>query len=86
MIHLPFQAVNHSSTSHRSPESKFQSDAVAHGPAGLTCPIRIEVGDHGNLEPGDGRHLGEKHRAELAGADERHANGAACIEPSAEQC
>jgi hypothetical protein len=29
MIHLPFQAVNHSSTSHRSPESKFQSDALA---------------------------------------------------------
>jgi hypothetical protein len=58
----------------------------AHGPAGLTCPIRIEVGDHGNLEPGDGRHLGEEHRAEFAGADERHANGAACIEPLAEQC
>jgi hypothetical protein len=31
MIHLPFQAVNHSSTSHRSPESKFQSDAVENG-------------------------------------------------------
>jgi hypothetical protein len=29
MIHLPFHRVNHSSTSHRSPESKFQSDAVA---------------------------------------------------------
>jgi hypothetical protein len=28
MIHLPFQAVDHSSTSHRSPKSKFQSDAL----------------------------------------------------------
>jgi hypothetical protein len=32
--------------------------------------IRVEVGDDGDFQPADRRHLREEHRAKLAGADE----------------
>src|SRR6202007_1864858 len=34
-------------------------------------PVRIEIGTNENLQSGDCRYLGEKHRAKLAGADQR---------------
>jgi hypothetical protein len=33
-------------------------------------PVRVEVGDDGDFQAGDRRHLREEHRAKLAGADE----------------
>src|SRR3982075_2640214 len=47
----------------------------ADGAAGLARAIRIEGDDHGHLEPRRMRHLRKKHRAELAGADQRDADG-----------
>ena len=46
----------------------------ADGAAGLARAFRIEIDDHGHLESPRMRHLREKHRAELAGADQRDAN------------
>ncbi len=49
----------------------------ADGAAGVFRALRIEVDDHGHLEPRRVRHLRQKHRAELAGADQRDADGLA---------
>ena len=46
----------------------------ADGAAGAARPLRVEIGDHRHLKARDGRHLGEEHRAELAGADQRGAD------------
>ena len=46
----------------------------ADGAARLARAIAVEIDDDGHLEPGRVRHLGEEHRAELAGADQRDAN------------
>jgi hypothetical protein len=37
--------------------------------------LRIEIGDDGDFQPRRMRHLGEKHRAELARANQRDAHG-----------
>jgi hypothetical protein len=36
-------------------------------------PVRVEVGNDGDFQPADRRHLREEHRAKLAGADETDA-------------
>ena len=47
----------------------------ADGAAGLARALRIEIDDHRHLEPRRVRHLRQKHRAELAGADQGDADG-----------
>ena len=49
----------------------------AGGAGGGARPVRDEVGDGGDREPGGGRRLGEEHGAELACADQPDANRAA---------
>src|SRR5689334_2425247 len=46
----------------------------AHALARVPRALRIEIDDDGYLEPGYMRHLRQEHRAELAGADQRHAH------------
>ena len=57
----------------------------ADGAAGLARALRIEIDDHGHFQPRRMRHLRQKHRAELAGADQRHANGFAGGKAGVEQ-
>ena len=47
----------------------------ADGAAGFARALRIEIDDHGHLEPRRVRHLRQKHRAEFAGADQGDADG-----------
>ena len=49
-------------------------------PAGPAGPLDVEVGDGGDLERRVG-HLGQEHRAELAGADEPHPDRPAGCRP-----
>jgi hypothetical protein len=53
-------------------------------PAGLLGPGRIEVGDHRHFQTRDGRHLGEEHRAELAGADQADPDRPPALSPGGE--
>ena len=46
----------------------------ADGAASLARAVAVEIDDERHLEPGRVRHLGEEHRAELAGADQRDPN------------
>jgi len=43
--------------------------------ASLARTLRIEIDNDGHFKAGRMRHLREKHRAELAGADQGHADG-----------
>ena len=43
----------------------------ANGPAGVTGPLRVEIGNDRDLHARHRRRLVQKHRAELAGADQR---------------
>jgi hypothetical protein len=42
--------------------------------AGLAGAVAVDIDDQRHLKSRRVRHLGQKHRAELAGADQRHAN------------
>ncbi len=47
----------------------------ADGAAGILGALRIEIDDHGHLQPRRVRHLRQEHRAEFSGADQRDADG-----------
>ena len=51
----------------------------ADAPAGGPRPLRVEIGDDGDLEAGNGRHLRQEHRAEFSGADQAGADGLAAL-------
>ena len=52
----------------------MRSRAPADAPARLARAVRRQIGDRGDLDAGRGRHLGQEHRAELAGADQPDAH------------
>ena len=51
----------------------------ADAPAGGPRPLRVEIGDDGDLEAGNGRHLRQEHRAEFSGADQAGTDGLAAL-------
>ncbi|MFK4405158.1 hypothetical protein ABH991_002192 [Bradyrhizobium ottawaense] len=51
--------------------------APADRAAGLACAVAVDVDDDGHFQPRRVGHLREKHRAELARADQRDTNGLA---------
>ncbi len=57
----------------------------AHGLAGKLGALRIEIGDDRDLKPCNRRRLRQKHRAELAGADQSDADRLAGFEPRGEE-
>ncbi len=62
--------------------------APADGAAGLACAVAVDIDDDGHLQPRRVRHLRQKHRAELPGADQgdtdRFAGGRAGLEEAVE--
>ena len=72
-------------TDEDAPGNPFVDDGGAGGAFGVPAdgghggprPLRRQVGDDGDLQPRRRRHLGEEHRAELAGADQPGADRAA---------
>ncbi len=62
--------------------------APAHGAAGFARTVAIDIDDDGHLQPRRVRHLRQKHRAELAGTDQRDtdrlAGGRAGLEEAEE--
>jgi hypothetical protein len=53
------------------PDSCDPGRIPANGPAGVTGPLRIEIGNDRNLDARRRRRLVQEHRTELAGADQR---------------
>lgn len=59
-------------------DKRRRGDALripADGAAGLARAFRIEIDDDGHFKARRMRYLRQEHRAELAGADQRHADG-----------
>jgi hypothetical protein len=56
------------------PRARDAARIPADIPAGGPCPLRVEIGDDRYLQPRRRRYLIEKHRAELAGADQADAD------------
>src|SRR5262249_21732581 len=68
----------------REPRAGDPPRVPSDGAAGKLRTLRIEIGEHRDVDPGDGRHLRKEHRAELAGPDQAAPHGFVCCDPCGE--